>query len=131
MDWFANGLPRQGEAASEPRAADEAGRDVPTCGLRDRIADVARRVADAGWDACVVVNERRVVLGLLDAAALADDQGRTAEDAMRPAPRTWRPHAQTEDVAKAMEREHLASAVITTSDGVLVGLVRARVSSAR
>ncbi len=87
MDWFASGLPREGEAASEPRAADEARRDVPTCGLRDRIGEIAHRAGSAGWDACVVVDERRVVLGLLDADALRGDGGGTAEDAMRPAPR--------------------------------------------
>ncbi len=44
---------------------------MPTCGLQEGIGEVRRRVSAAGWEACVVVNDERVVLGLLRAGELA------------------------------------------------------------
>ena len=48
-----------------PRAADVARKDVPTCSVEERLGDVAERVKGVGWDVCVVVNEERIVFGLL------------------------------------------------------------------
>ena len=47
-DWFAGGLPREGRDAAIPRAGDVARRDVPTCGLDDRVGEVRERVRSAG-----------------------------------------------------------------------------------
>jgi len=47
--------------------------DVPTCGLQEPLGAVVQRVRAAGWDACVVVNSERVVLGLLRAKELEAD----------------------------------------------------------
>src|SRR5919197_56123 len=60
LDWLAAGLPSEGSNARRPRAGDVARRDVPTCGLDERLGEVARRVWAAGWDACVVVNRPHV-----------------------------------------------------------------------
>jgi 3-mercaptopyruvate sulfurtransferase SseA len=62
-DWLAWGLPREGRTAQVPTVGEVARRDVPTCGLADRVADAKARAQAAGYDACVVVNARRVVLG--------------------------------------------------------------------
>src|SRR5260370_31491467 len=64
-DWLAWGLPREGRAAQVPTVGDVAMRDVATCGLADRIAEAKARAQAASVAACGVVNERRVVLGLL------------------------------------------------------------------
>src|SRR5207245_7830164 len=72
-DWLANGLPTEGQQANKTHVADLARRDVPTCHLADKIADVQARVQAAGWDVCVVVNEKRVVRGLLRQAALTSE----------------------------------------------------------
>ncbi len=101
-----------------------ASRDVPTCGLEERLGHVSERVKRAGWDACVVVNEERVVLGLLRAAELDGDPAAVIERAMRPGPSTFRPHVLVSDMAKRMIDHDLHSAPITTSDGRLVGLLR-------
>src|SRR5688500_702109 len=75
LDWMAAGLPTEGTNSKRPRAGDVARRDVPTCSVDERIADVRKRVSAAGWDACVVVNDERVVLGLLRANELAKGEG--------------------------------------------------------
>src|SRR5260370_26523396 len=64
-DWFAAGLPREGKEAHTPRVADVARRDAPTCRIDERVGAVRDRVRAGGWDVCVVVDEHRVVLGLV------------------------------------------------------------------
>ncbi len=130
LDWLAAGLPTEGSNAFHPRAGDVAGHDVPTCKLDERLGEVRERVRAAGWDACVVVNESRVVLGLLRSRELRSDPDLRIEEAMRPGPSTFRPHVSIEDMAKFMTEHDLVNSPITTSDGRLVGLLR-RVDAVR
>ena len=145
LDWLAAGLPTEGTNASLPRAGDVARQDVPTCGtdevigeVRERVAaagwnacvvvneairDVRERVVAAGWNACVVVNEKGVVFGLLRAEELAKGNDDPVEAVMRPGPSTFRPHVPIEEMAHYMVHDELASSPITTSDGRLVGLL--------
>jgi predicted transcriptional regulator len=123
-DWFASGLPREGTAAAEPSAGEVARKDVPTCGLQDRVGDVQERLAETSWDTCIVANDERVVLGRLGREALAGDANATAEEVMQPGPVTWRPNADAAELADWMREKKVASTVITTSDGRLVGLLR-------
>jgi Mg/Co/Ni transporter MgtE len=123
LDWLAAGLPTEGSNARRPRAGDVARRDAPRCGLDERLGDVQPRVRAAGWDACVVVNPERVVLGLLRARELEADPGLRIEQAMRPGPSTFRPHVPIVEMAGFMVDHDLTSSPITTSDGRLVGLL--------
>ena len=84
---------------------------------------VRERVAATGWNACVVVNAERVVLGLLRAEELQKGQDERVERVMRPGPSTFRPHVPIEDVVKFMVAHDLPNSPITTSDGKLVGLL--------
>jgi Mg/Co/Ni transporter MgtE len=124
LDWLAAGLATQGSNAERPRAGTVARGDVPTCGLDERQGEVAQRVRAAGWDACVVVNAERVVLGLLRAKELAADPDLRIERAMRPGPSTFRPNVPIEEMAQYMADHDLENSPITTSDGRLVGLLR-------
>jgi CBS domain-containing protein len=124
LDWLAAGLPTEGSNAQQPRAGDMARRDVPTCGLTERLGEVRELVRAAGWDACVVVNPERVVLGLLRAKELEADPGLRIEQAMRPGPSTFRPHVSIVEMARFMVDHDLENSPITTSDGRLVGLLR-------
>ena len=124
LDWLAAGLPTEGRNADVPRAGDVARRDVPTCRLEEPIGQVRERVRAAGWDACVVVNDQRVVLGLLRAGELQRGQDETIEQMMRPGPSTFRPHVLIEELAHFMVHHDLPSSPVTTSDGRLVGLLR-------
>ena len=123
LDWLAAGLPTEGTNSQLPHAADVARRDVPTCALGDRLGDVRERVRAAGWNACVVVNEQSVVLGLLREKELGGEPDLTIERAMRPGPSTFRTYVAIEEMADFMTQHDLVNAPITTSDGRLVGLL--------
>jgi len=124
LDWLAAGLPTEGTDAARPRAGSVARADVPTCRLDEPLAEVRDRVRTAGWDACVVVNHERVVLGLLRAKELDADPGLRVEQAMRPGPSTFRPFVAIEEMASFMIDHDVPNAPVTTSDGRLVGLLR-------
>ena len=81
------------------------------------------RVRASGWDACVVVNDERVVLGLLREAELKS-KGQPVERVLRPGPSTFRPHVAVEEMARFMVAHDLPTSPITTSDGRLIGLLR-------
>jgi CBS domain-containing protein len=116
LDWLAAGLPTEGRNASRPRAGEVARRDAPTCRLDESIGEVRERVRAAGWNACVVVNDERVVL--------RRGQDESIERVMRPGPSTFRPHVPIEELAHHMIHHDLPVSPVTTSDGRLVGLLR-------
>jgi CBS domain-containing protein len=122
-DWMAAGLPTEGAAAGRPTAATVARREVPTCHLEESLPDVRERVRAAGWDACVVVNEKRIVMGLLRAEQLAQEGDVTAGFAMRPGPSTFRPHVAIQELVKVMATRDLPNVPVTTSAGELIGLL--------
>ena len=114
----------EGVAANSPRAGTVARADAPTCRLDERVGDVRARVERSGWDACVVVNDEAVVLGLLRSAELSRGADAVVEDVMRPGPSTFRPFVPIEEMAAFMIEHELESSPVTTSDGRLVGLLR-------
>ena len=124
LEWMGAGLPTEGTNAERPRLVDVVRRDVPTCALGELVGDVRDRVIASGWNACVVTNDERVVLGLLRATELESDPTLPVERAMRPGPSTYRPDVSVEEMARIMARRDLENFPVTTSDGRLVGLVR-------
>jgi CBS domain-containing protein len=123
LDWLAAGVPTEGTGAGRPKAGTVARTDVPTCRLDERLADVRDRVRAAGWEACAVVNNDRVVFGLLRSEELDQEGSLSIEQAMRPGPSTFRPHVPIEEMAEHMIRHGQESSPVTTSDGRLVGLL--------
>ena len=117
-------MPTEGTLAQRPRLVDVVRRDAPTCSLAERLGDVRDRVIAAGWDACVVVSQDRVVLGLLRAKELQADPHLLVERVMRPGPSTYRPFVTVEEMRRTMTERNLENSPVTTSDGKLVGLVR-------
>ena len=117
-------MPIEGTNTQRPRLVDVVRRDVPTCSLGERMGDVRDRAIAAGWDACVVVSQDRVVLGLLRAKELQADPQLRVERAMRPGPSTYRPFVTVEEMRRTMTERNLENSPVTTSDGKLVGLVR-------
>jgi CBS domain-containing protein len=124
QDWMGAGLPTEGTNAQRPRLVDVLRRDVPTCSLDERLGDVRDRAVAAGWDACVVVSQDRVVLGLLRAKELDADPDLPVEQVMRPGPSTYRPFVSVQEMRRTMTERNVESSPVTTSDGKLVGLVR-------
>ncbi len=123
-DWLAWGLPQEGSAAQAPTVGEVARRDVATCGLAERVAEAKARAQAAGFDACIVVNERRVVLGLLRGRELDGDPDAPAERVMRSGPTTYRPNVPAREAATRMRERQVDVLLVTTPDGVLVGLLR-------
>lgn len=120
-DWFASGLPREGKEAHIPRVADVAKRDVATCRLDERVGDVRDRVGD---EPLIVIDADRVVLGLVGRDALTSDPATPIEQVMDAAPVTFRPNLRAGDLPDYFTKQGVRHAIVTTSDGVLVGLIR-------
>jgi Mg/Co/Ni transporter MgtE len=123
LDWLAAGLPTEGENSRCPRAGDASRKDVTVCGLKDRLGDVRDRARQSGLEVAVVVDQERIVLGLLRSKQLDMDPNLAVEQAMRPAPSTFRPYVSMKEMADHMVEHSLDSAPITTSDGKLVGVL--------
>ena len=118
-DWLGHALPREGEAASVPNAGELVDADPPVCGLAERIADARAMLDSYRHGVCVVVNDRRIVLGRLRRSTLEGaDPDAPVEQVMEPGPSTVRPSM---DARQLVER-NLGAAIVTTPEGVLVGV---------
>jgi CBS domain-containing protein len=119
-EWAAAGLPVEGRAATATRLGQLARSDVLTCGLAETVATVRSRLGDD--EAAAVVNDERVVLGLVRAVDLGDDGERPVAEVMREGPSTYRPNLTAAETAPRLEGKKVARVVVTTSDGRLVGI---------
>ncbi len=122
-DWLAHGQPTEGDKAVSRRAIDFVRDDVIRCGLDERMADVRPRVDASPYGFALVVAGRGILLGRLRKAALAGDPAARAEAVMEPGPSTIRPDLPAEELARRLDRRNLTTAVVTTPDGALVGVV--------
>lgn len=114
-------LPFEGELGPGTRAGAVADRKVPTCGLDDKVAEVADSLESSGDDLCVVV-EDGYVMGVLEGDALSD-RSQTAGEAMSPGPSTFRPSVPKDELAHYLHHHDLDRTLITTLDGRLIGAV--------
>src|SRR5438876_10705890 len=121
-DWGSFGLPLEGTKGA--RAGEYARADVPTCRLEERLQEVRHQVSAAGWATCIVVNASGVVLGRLGRKALASAEDATVEAVMTAGPSTVRPSITLADIVERMQSQKLTSALVTRSDGTLVGVLR-------
>src|SRR5258707_364335 len=121
-DWLAWGRPREGRTAQVPTVGEVARRDVPTCGLADRVADAKARSQAAGFEACVVVNARRVVLGLLRSQELDADPDAVAEGVMRAGPTTYRPNVPAGEAAERIRARRADGFLCPPPDRESLGL---------
>src|SRR5918995_7390361 len=126
LDWFAFGLPMEGEFGSIPKAMDVVRRNVPTCHLTDNVSEVYKRCQEAGWQVCLVVNEANIVLGRLRGDAWRANPDTPIEAVMENGPTTFRPDNFLEPLVKRMREKKVGSVIITNSDGVLIGLLNRR-----
>lgn len=114
----------EGEEARLQRAGDLARQDVPTCRLDERVGEVQERVQKAGWDTCVVLNGRGIVLGLLRAEMLTAGSHETVEQVMENGPRTYRLDAPLEKTQEYMQKKGVDSVLVTDNNGKLHGLLK-------
>jgi hypothetical protein len=110
----------RGKESPNPRNDPQGSADVL---LRERLEDVKSR-RNPNEDLCVVVNDRNIVLGVIEGETWdANPQSRIA-DIMQPGPRTIRPDLEPKDAQKALRNYDGPSAIVTTSDGELLGVVK-------
>jgi rhodanese-related sulfurtransferase len=122
-DWLAAGWETEGTQAKKPRIRQMIQKDAPTCGLRERMEDVRSR-RRANQDLCIVVNDKNIVMGVIEGDAWdASPQSRVV-DVMKPGPRTIRPDLEPKDAQKLLRNYDASSAIVTTSDGELLGIIR-------
>jgi CBS-domain-containing membrane protein len=122
-DWLGHGLPREGENASAPFAADLVDRDPPTCWLTSTVADVRAALEGSRYGFCLVLNEHRIVLGRVRRSGLdGADAGTPAERVMEPGPSTVRPNTRAQELVERLAKRDLKTAIVTTPEGCLVGV---------
>ncbi len=120
-DWFAAGLPREGELTSIPRTGDVARRDDITCRPTDRISDVIDRVRAAGKETCIVTTDGGVILGRVRTDRLDVDAQEPVEEAMELGPTTTRADTTLEAILERLNARNVDNILVATSDGRLVG----------
>jgi hypothetical protein len=119
-DWFAAGLPREGAEAGVERAGDVA-EEVSTCRSHERVGDVIDRIAG---EICAVTTEDGCLIGLLKLDKQTD-RNAVVGDVMSDGPGTWRPNVAAKELRDYLKKKGRSQVFITTSDGRLIGLVKA------
>ncbi len=97
----------------------------PTCGPGDAVKEVSARAGAGGWDSCVVVNERGIVLGRLRLDGVEEALGTAVEDVMEPGPATVRADADVRRTVERLRDRRIPDIIVTTPDGELLGVLRA------
>jgi rhodanese-related sulfurtransferase len=121
VDYLARGLPREGEKADEQRAVDLLRDDVVRCRLEDPLDRVRAEVEASPYGFALVLDDNDILLGRLRRSALQGEG--TAEDAMEAGPSTIRADTSVEKLRERLEGGGLNFAVVTSPDGVLIGIV--------
>lgn len=122
VDYLARGLPREGEKVGERRAADALRDDVARCTPGAAVED-ARASIDASPYGFCLVDDDGVLLGRLRRSALEQGQG-TVEELMEVGPSTIRADVRADELRERLEKRQLKCAIVTTPDGVVLGVVR-------
>ena len=95
------------------------------CRLDEKLSTIAERLRPTSWHECVVVNDAGIVLGLVRKAMWEGvENDLTVEQTMEPGPATFRPHVRADEMLAYMEKKKLKTALVTTSEGKLLGMVR-------
>src|SRR5262249_9944763 len=123
-DWFAAGLPVEGEAAGRLVLGKLVRSDVASGRLDERVGAVGRRAEAAGWDQAVVLDDRAVLLGWLSQDALRSEPAAEVVAVMLGGAGTVPPHMGIAKTASWMDTRNLGSILVTSSDGTFLGVVR-------
>jgi CBS domain-containing protein len=125
-DWLAHNLPSEGEHADLPTAGRFLRVDVATCALDDRVGEVRARIEDSPYGFALVTSVGQVLLGRARRSALNGDPGEPVEAVMEPGPSTVRADTPATELAKRLAEGDLKTAVVTTPEGRLLGIVLRR-----
>jgi CBS domain-containing protein len=123
-DWTAYGLPTEGDNSATPRPGTIAITDVPTCRLDESIGDVRSRLGDSKPLLCIVTTDAGIVLGRLRDKEFKSDPSERVADVMEPGPTTVRFDEYLPDLTQRMVERNVATIVVTTPGGHLIGVMR-------
>jgi len=121
-DWVAAGYETEGTNSNKPKLKQYLKTNVQTCLLRDRMQDIQNR--RGSHDICVVLNDRNIVMGIIQGEAWNANPLSRASEAMIPGPRTFRPDGDPKEILKELRSKDVDSAIVTSSDGELLGILR-------
>jgi predicted transcriptional regulator len=80
-------------------------------------------VQATGYNECVVVNDKRIVLGHLGPSELDSDPDAVVESVMKSGPITIRPNTSCEAILQRLQKGKMDSLLVTTADGELLGVL--------
>ena len=126
VDWLAHNLPTVGDHADRLTAGQLVRDDVPTATLDEDLASVRARLQESDYGFALVLSTQGILLGRLRASAIAATGITSVEAAMDAGPSTVRPDVTATDLLKRLRGRKLTSALVTTPEGKLVGVVRRR-----
>lgn len=122
-DWKAAGLELEGDTTEYQTVADAMRPDIPTCEPTETIGDVRKRVEDAEWSDCIVVDCDGIVVGRLRESAWSLDPTTLVSEAMQSGPTTVRADGALDKLVARMDRRPTPLVVVTTPEGLLLGVV--------
>lgn len=97
--------------------------DVPTCAPYELISEVGRRVQEAGWQDCLVLECDGKVVGRLRSTSWKGDSQLRVEQIMESGPTTIRPDELLGALVERMEVRPTPLIVVSTPQGDLLGVV--------
>lgn len=124
LDWIAHALPLQGEWDQSTTVGAFVHRDVATCSLEERAAVVRERIDASPYGFALVLSDQEIVLGRVLRSTIERSPDASAQALMESGPSTVRAHVQAAELAERLADRDLATAVITTPGGRLIGIVR-------
>ena len=95
-----------------------------TCGLDAPAVEMRERIDASPYGFGLVVADSGTVLGRLRRSSLEDVTSGTAEELMDPGPSTVRADTAIEDLREKLDDKGLKTAIVTTPEGRLIGVVR-------
>jgi CBS domain-containing protein len=100
---------------------DHMQRELPTCRLDEPVGQAGARAEQHGYSVCPVVNEKRIVLGVIGKRDWDTDPTASAEQLMDGAPTTLRPSDPAEKAKQMLDQSDRGAVLVTDSDGRLMG----------
>jgi CBS domain-containing protein len=125
VDWIAAGLPTVRAGHPSRRVLEAVRRDVPTCAPGTAAGPALQRARAQGWDRCVVIAGQGTVVGILRADRISAGEQALAAELMQPGPTTVRAHEDLDATRRRMRERRVEHLLVTTPDGVLIGVVDA------
>lgn len=122
LDWLAYGLPVERSDPVALTILDQLYRNVPTARITETVGEFRSRLKDRGKFPIPVVNDQNILLGLIDTPFKDIDPTTPISELMNPGPMTVRPFVTIASAEDRLTKQHLEAALVTSSDGKLMGI---------